>query len=162
MRRLSQTPTGPGPDPRDPQPLGAVWGRFAQHQGWTEEIAVWSLSTGWAQIVGPQIADHVVVVRFDADAPMAEATPQDGQQTALLPGPHPEQRRSGGRLVLQADSAAWQQQLVWGLGHLQRRLDEALGRGVVGTIVVLGPGQREGRDGPRKGQGRRGPGMRRA
>lgn len=151
MRRLAGAATGPGPDPRDPQPVGSLWSRFTSAQGWTQEIAVWSLTSRWSELVGPQIAEHVAVVRFDGEEG-APAIAEPPGQTALLPAPAPapaDGERSGGRLVLQADSAAWQQQLVWGLAHLQRRLDAELGRGVVGSIVILGPQQ------PRSGGRRR-------
>jgi hypothetical protein len=147
MRRLAGTPSGPGPDLRDPQPLGSLWGRFTRQQGWTQEIAVWSLATRWPQIAGPQIADHVAVVRFDAQAPAPADDAAAPVQGSLLPGPEAAPGAPGGR---QADSPAWQQQLVWGLAHLQRRLDAELGPGVVGSIVVLGPQQQHRRPGPRR------------
>lgn len=120
-----------GASGRDPVPLGEVWQQLAGGRGWSEEIAIWSLAHRWHEIVGAQVAEHVSVLDFD---PRRCEDPQ----------------RSGGLLTLQADSNAWQQQLIWNLPHLQRRLDTELGRGVVGKIVVLGPSRRSRRWGPRR------------
>lgn len=172
LRPVAGTPSGPGPDARDPQRVGSVWRSLADSAGWTNEMALWSLANRWPQIVGPQVAQHVVVVAFDprpaadAPAPRPRAGRRDlpeARQQSLLPDPAgagsllPDpaaagsgSTRQGGKLTLQADSAAWQQQMIWNLVHLQRRLDEELGAAVVGAIVVLGPVQ-----------GRRGNGSRR-
>lgn len=159
------TPSGPGPDARDPQRLGDVWRALADGRGWTNEVAVWSLANRWEAIVGPQVAAHVAVVSFDP-RPATASDPADrasahpgpaagrGRQQALLPTPEPapaqDRPGTGGTLQLRADSGAWQQQMVWNLAHLQRRLDEELGAGVVGRIVVLGPSVRRPNYGPRR------------
>jgi predicted nucleic acid-binding Zn ribbon protein len=166
------TPSGPGPDARDPQRLGDIWRALADGRGWTNEVAVWSLANRWEAIVGPQVAAHVDVVSFDPRPATATATdPTEGasvdgasadrgpaagrgRQQALLPDPEPapaqDRPGTGGTLQLRADSGAWQQQMVWNLAHLQRRLDEELGAGVVGRIVVLGPSVRRPHYGPRR------------
>ena len=159
------TPSGPGPDARAPQRLGDVWRALADGRGWTNEVAVWSLANRWEAIVGPQVAAHVAVVSFDprpasagdpADRATADPGPAAGRgrQQALLPDPAPAPADhppgTGGTLQLRADSGAWQQQMVWNLAHLQRRLDEELGAGVVGRIVVLGPTVRRPNYGPRR------------
>jgi len=136
--------SGPRPDGRDPKLLGDVWRGLADGQGWTSQMAVWSLANRWAEIVGPQVAEHVGVIRFDPQ-PSGEARPEEvgtspapSQQTLLEHDDEPAVR-SGGTLTLRADTPAWQQQMIWNLAHLQRRLDQDLGEGVVGRIVVLGP-----------------------
>lgn len=151
LRAVAGTPSGPGPDARDPQRVGAVWRSLADTAGWTNEMALWSLANRWPQIVGPQVAEHVVVTGFDprpAVGPQEHAEPagrRRPRQGSLLPAPAQQEPaaagRQGGKLTLQADSAAWQQQMIWNLVHLQRRLDEELGPAVVGAIVVLGPSQ---------------------
>ncbi len=161
MRALAQTPSGPGPDARDPQRVGDVWRRLADGNGWTAQLAVWSLANRWPEIVGPQIAEHVSVVAFDAEAapdPRADggsARRRRGQprQQSLLPAPPPADEaggREGGTLTVVADSPAWQQQLIWNLALLQRRLDAELGAGVVGRVVILGPAQGRRPYGPRR------------
>lgn len=157
------TPSGPGPDARDPQLLGVVWRNLADDRGWTNDVAVWSLTNRWAEIVGPQVAQHVEVVSFDPQPASGAAEsargPQNSgrpvaEQSALLPGPATSSpspvESDGGKLTLRADSGAWQQQMVWNLVHLQRRVDEELGVGVVGKIVVLGPVARRQNYGPRR------------
>jgi predicted nucleic acid-binding Zn ribbon protein len=156
------TPSGPGPDARDPQRVGDVWRALADGRGWTNEVAVWSLANRWEAIVGPQVAQHVAVVSFDPrPVPPGDGGPSDarqadpqGQQEALLPASGEESGADrawgGGTLQLRADSGAWQQQIVWNLAHLQRRLDAELGAGVVGRIVVLGPAVRREHYGPRR------------
>jgi predicted nucleic acid-binding Zn ribbon protein len=166
LRAVPGTPSGPGPDVRDPQLAGAVWRELADRRGWTNEMALWSLANRWGQIVGPQVAEHVRVVAFDPvpdpvpDPVAADGTVAQPSQTELLPrtaasfsavAAAPAAGAAwGGKLTLQADSNSWQQQMIWNLAHLQRRLDEELGRGVVGRIVVLGPVQRTRRYGSRR------------
>lgn len=161
LRRSAIMRTGSGPDSRDPQPLASVLRRLTDERGWTRDFAVWSLTNRWPEIVGPQVAVHVVVERFEeepatgpADSPgnrpQHEATAGAPQQQELLAGPEAtEPAHSGGALTLRADSPAWREQIVWNLAALQRRLDEELGRGTVGRIIVLGP------EPPRRTYGRR-------
>lgn len=159
------TPSGPRPDGRDPQRLGDVWRALADGRGWTDDVALWSLTNRWDALVGPQVAQHVAVVDFDpadADGAAAGAAPAPGatdgrpRQGTLLPADRtggPPQVRRGGKLTLRADSTAWQQQMIWNLAHLQRRLDAELGAGVVGRVVVLGPQVGRPRYGPRRVKG---------
>ena len=165
MRRSTIVRTGSGPDARDPQPLVAVLRRLTDERGWTTDMAVWALSNRWAEIVGPQVAVHVVVERFEPEPPDDPGSEPEGsrggagrgtrspaagpQQQALLGGAAPQPAPTGGLLTLRADSPAWREQIVWNLAALQRRLDEELGHGVVGRIVVLGP------EPPRRAYGRR-------
>jgi predicted nucleic acid-binding Zn ribbon protein len=168
--RTPATPSGPRPDGRDPQLLGDVWRALADGRGWTNEVALWSLTNRWEALVGPQVAQHVAVVAFDPldtaapgnEKPEPSAPDPSHRQAALLPAPEPSgpvQQRpsapepSGGKLTVRADSAAWQQQMIWNLAHLQRRLDVELGTGVVGRIVVLGPNMRTQSYGPRRVRG---------
>lgn len=138
IRRGTEPRSSPQQNARDPQPLGQVWRALANQHGWTSDLAVWSLTNRWAEMVGPQVAEHVVVEKFDqtlaVPAPKSEPT-----QSSLLGDDDEPVGSSGGTLTLRADSHAWQQQMVWALRILQRRLDEELGTGVVGRIVVLGP-----------------------
>ena len=110
-------------------------------------MALWSLANRWGQIVGVQIAEHVAVVAFEPQTDEAAAAhpprrPAQAELLPLEPTAAPAEQPFGGKLTLQADSNAWQQQMIWNLPHLQRRLDQELGRGVVGSILVLGPAKR--------------------
>ena len=106
--------SGSGPDERDPQPLGRSVQRFIDAQGWDNATAVAALSGRWPEIVGPDIADHVVVETFD-----------------------PEQHL----LILRADSNAWASNLRLLTGQMITRLASELGPDVVRTLQILGPAQ---------------------
>ena len=161
LRWKAPSGSGPRPDARDPQRLGDLWRSLADGRGWTNEMALWSLANRWGDIVGPQVAEHVAVVDFDpepGDAGKPRATsPRRARQGSLLEpdGGAPTQRpdREGGTLTLRADTASWQQQMIWNLVHLQRRIDAELGVGVVGRIVVLGPPTAPQSYGPRRVRG---------
>ncbi len=107
-----ETRSGAGPDARDPQSLGRSVQRFIDAQGWDAATAVAALTSRWAEIVGPDIAEHVVVETFD-----------------------PEERL----LVLRADSTAWATQLRLLSGQLITRLATELGPDVVRTLRILAP-----------------------
>ena len=129
---------------RDPQPLSTVFRSLSDGQGWTLPMAVWSLTHRWPEIVGPQVADHVVVESFD---PTPGSAPEPQSDTLMDEG---SQQHPGGTLTLRADAAVWQKQVLWNLAGLQRRIDAELGRGVVGRIIVLGPPQQRRSYGPRR------------
>ncbi len=94
-------------------------------QGWQDQSAVAVLMSEWAQIVGPDLADHVVPVTF-----------QDGE------------------LTLQAESTAWATQTRLLLPQLHRAVDDRVGRGVVTAIRVRGPQAPTWGAGPRRVPGR--------
>jgi predicted nucleic acid-binding Zn ribbon protein len=109
-------PSGPGADDRDPQLLGPSVEALLRERGWTESAAVGGLTGRWADIVGPDVAEHVRPETFE--------TAPDGR--GLL-------------LVLRADSTAWATSLQFMLPRLRSRIDEELGAGTVRDISVLGP-----------------------
>lgn len=108
--------SGAGPDARDPQLLGSSVSRMLKERGWEEPTAVGGLTGRWAEIVGADVAEHVVPETFE-QAP-------DGR--GLL-------------LVLRADSTAWASSMRLLLPDLRRRIDAELGAGTVRDISVLGP-----------------------
>ena len=112
-------------DARDPQPLSKALERLVAEQGWQDQSAVAVLMSEWAQIVGPDLADHVVPVAF-----------QDGE------------------LTLQAESTAWATQTRLLLPQLHRAVDERVGTGVVTAIRVRGPQAPTWGAGPRRVPGR--------
>ena len=95
---------------RDPLLVGEAVEDLIAERGWTDDSAIATLVTRWAQIVGPEIADHVVPVSFE------EAT-----------------------LLLQAESTAWATQVRLLLPDLQRVIEGQVGNGVVRRIRVQGP-----------------------
>lgn len=117
--------SGSAPGPRDPQPLAISAGLLARDLGWEPGLVVGDLVHRWAQIVGPQVADHCEYVSFAA-----------------------------GLLTVRASSTAWAANLRLLAPAMLARFDEALGPGVVVQVDVLGPvGHGFGR-GPRRVAGR--------
>ena len=108
--------SGSGPDGRDPQLFGTSLERILKERGWEQPTAVGGLTGRWAEIVGADVAEHVVPETFEP-AP-------DG---------------AGLLLVLRADSSAWAYTMRTLLPDLRRRIDLELGAGAVRDISVLGP-----------------------
>lgn len=116
-RRLDpDTRSGPGPDGRDPQLLGSSVDRLMRERGWEAPTAVGGLTGRWAEIVGDEVAEHVVPETFE---------------------PSPDGR--GLLLVLRADSTAWATSMRLLLPQVRARVDTELGVGTVRDISVLGP-----------------------
>lgn len=117
--------SGAAPGPRDPQPLAVSAGLLARDLGWEPGLVVGDLVHRWAQIVGPQVADHCEYVSF-----------------------------ASGLLTVRASSTAWAANLRLLAPTMLARFDDALGSGVVVQVDVLGPvGHGFGR-GPRRVAGR--------
>ena len=95
---------------RDPLLIGQAVEDLLAERGWSDDSAIATLMTRWPQIVGADIADHVVPVSFD------DAT-----------------------LQLQAESTAWATQVRLLLPDLQSVIDAEVGTGVVRQIRVQGP-----------------------
>jgi predicted nucleic acid-binding Zn ribbon protein len=112
------SPAGSGPQPGaarrrrrdDPQPLDAAIAGLIGEQGWTLAAATGSVFGRWAEIVGPELAEH---------------TAPDGL--------------ADGQLTISADSTAWATQVRLLAGQLIRRLNTELGDGVVQRVRVRGP-----------------------
>lgn len=110
-RRRGATPGGNAvATSRDPQLIGAAVERLVSEQDWTEDLLAAGLTTRWAQIVGQDLADHVVPESFD-----------------------PQTRR----LLLRAESTAWATQVKLLLPTLRARIGEEVGP--VGVIEIAGP-----------------------
>ncbi len=130
-RPVAPTSSGSGPDARDPRLLGPSVEALLRERGWTESAAVGGLTGRWADIVGADVAEHVVPETFE-QAP-------DGR--GLL-------------LVLRADSSAWATTLQYMLPALRGRIDEELGAGTVADISILGPAAPSWRHGRLSAPGR--------
>lgn len=123
-RRVAGTPgrrrwSGPGPDRRDPQPLGAVARDVAKKRGWSARVAEGAVFGRWPAVVGHQIAEH--------------ATP-----TALRDGV----------LSVSAESTAWATQLRLIQAQLIAKIAAEVGDGVVTTLKITGPAVPSWRKGP--------------
>ncbi|MFP1155214.1 DUF721 family protein [Mycobacterium sherrisii] len=117
--------SGPGPDIRDPQPLGRLTWDLAKKRGWSGRVAEGTVFGHWAAVVGQQIADH--------------ATP-----TAL----------HDGVLSVAAESTAWATQLRMIQAQLLAKIAAAVGNGVVTSLKITGPAAPSWRKGPRHISGR--------
>lgn len=117
--------SGPGPDARDPQPLGRLTRDLAKKRGWSAQVAEGTVLGNWATVVGHQIADH--------------AAP-----TAL----------TDGVLSVAAESTAWATQLRMIQSQLLAKIAAAVGNGVVTSLKITGPTAPSWRKGPRHIAGR--------
>ena len=111
--------SGPGPDGRDPQPLGRAARDVAKKQGWSPRVAEGAVLGQWPSVVGHQIADH--------------ATP-----TALRDGV----------LSVSAESTAWATQLRIIQTQVLAKIAAAVGDGVVTALKITGPVAPSWRKGP--------------
>jgi len=102
--------SGPGPDARDPQPLGTAARDLARSRGWSGRVAQGTVFGRWPGVVGEQIAAH--------------ASP-----TAL----------SDGVLTISAESTAWATQLRMVQSQLLAKIAAAVGDGVVTSLKIVGP-----------------------
>ncbi|OBH73725.1 hypothetical protein A5682_04770 [Mycobacterium mantenii] len=117
--------SGPGPDVRDPQPLGSLARELAKKRGWSAQVAEGTVLGNWATVVGHQIADHAV-------------------PTAL----------NEGVLSVAAESTAWATQLRMIQSQLLAKIAAAVGNGVVTSLKITGPAAPSWRKGPRHIAGR--------
>ena len=117
--------SGPGPDQRDPQPLGAATSDLARTRGWSAKVAEGAVFGRWRAVVGDQIADHA--------APKSLAD---------------------GVLTITAESTAWATQLRMVQAQLLAKIAAAVGDGVVSTVKIVGPVGPSWRKGPYSVPGR--------
>lgn len=129
-RRPAGSPTlsGSARDGRDPALLGDQLDRLLLDRGWKVDVAVGAVMGRWPEIVGPDIAAHVVPVTFD-DAV----------------------------LTVQADSTAWATQMKLLVSQVLARIEEEIGVGAVTELKVLGPSAPSWRRGSRRSPDSRGP-----
>ncbi|RAV06734.1 DUF721 family protein [Mycolicibacterium sp. GF69] len=102
--------SGPGPDSRDPQPIGSAASELARNRGWSGRVAEGTVFGRWAGVVGDGIAAH--------------ATP-----TAL----------NDGVLTIAAESTAWATQLRMVQAQVLAKIADAVGDGVVKSLKITGP-----------------------
>lgn len=117
--------SGPGPDARDPQPVGALVRRLLADRGWEATAASASVLAGWDRLVGAEVAAHCQPVSL-----------RDGE------------------LTLAAESTAWATQLRLLAPKLLGHLRSQLGPDVVRRLRVHGPTAPTWGTGPRRVAGR--------
>ncbi|MGI8987934.1 MAG: DUF721 domain-containing protein [Nocardioidaceae bacterium] len=126
-----RSPSGPSqasgahPDERDPQTLDVTVGRLVSDRGWRADVAVHGVFSRWDQVVGSEVAEHVVPERYiDTE------------------------------LTVRADSTAWATQMRLLASQVLARLNAELGHGTVTRIHVQGPQAPSWKHGPRSVKGR--------
>lgn len=117
--------TGPGPDPRDPQPIGSVLARLVKARGWQRPAAEATVFGTWEKLVGPEVASHCRPVRLD-----------------------------NGELTVEAESTAWATQLRLLAGRLLGRIGSGVGPNVVTKLHIHGPATPSWQRGPLRVRGR--------
>lgn len=117
--------SGPGPDARDPQPLGRLARDVASSRGWSPRVSEGAVFGQWAQVVGDQIAEHA-------------------QPSSLRDGV----------LTIAAESTAWATQLRMVQAQVLAKIAAAVGDGVVTSLRITGPTAPSWRKGPRHISGR--------
>ncbi len=117
--------SGPGPDPRDPQPIGTVLARLVRARGWQQPAAEATVFGAWERVVGPEVAAHSRPVRLE-----------------------------NGELTVEAESTAWATQLRLLAGSLLRRIAAEVGPDVVRRLHIHGPTAPTWSRGPRRIRGR--------
>ncbi|WRS30809.1 DciA family protein [Actinomycetaceae bacterium MB13-C1-2] len=122
---MYRSKTGTGPSKYDPRPIGAILDKEVRDRDWQRSLATGQVIGQWEEIVGDVVAQHCPIESFD-----------------------------GGRLVVQADSTAWAQQLKILLPEVMGAIDRAVGSGIVESVVVLPPRAPSWKHGPRSVPGR--------
>ncbi|WP_243707336.1 DciA family protein [Micromonospora sp. KC606] len=117
--------SGPGPDPRDPQPLGVVLERLMKARGWQQPAAEATVFGAWEKVVGSEIAQHSRPVKLE-----------------------------DGELTVEARSTAWATQLRLLAASLLRRIAGEVGHNVVRKLHIHGPAAPSWSRGPRRVRGR--------
>ena len=117
--------SGPGPDPRDPQLVGAVLARLMKARGWEKPKAEATVFGAWERVVGAEIAQHSRPVKLDA-----------------------------GVLTVEAESTAWATQLRMLAATLLKNIAGEVGHNVVTKLQIHGPAAPSWNKGPRRVQGR--------
>jgi Zn-ribbon-containing, possibly RNA-binding protein and truncated derivatives len=117
--------SGPGPDPRDPAPLGELIARLVKLRGWQRPAAEARIFGTWDQIVGADLAAHCRPVKL-----------------------------ADGELTIEAESTAWATQIRLLSRPLLSRIQAEVGRDVVRRIHVHGPVAPSWGRGPKRVRGR--------
>ncbi|WP_309246255.1 DUF721 domain-containing protein [Verrucosispora sioxanthis] len=117
--------SGPGPDPRDPQPLGAVLNRLVKARGWQQPAAEATVFGAWERVVGAEVAQHSRPVKLE-----------------------------NGELTVEARSTAWATQLRLLAGSLLQQIAREIGHNVVRKLHIHGPAAPSWSRGPRRVRGR--------
>jgi predicted nucleic acid-binding Zn ribbon protein len=124
-RSAGRSWSGPGEDPRDPQPFGAVLGKLIETRGWQRPAAEAKLFGQWEQVVGSEVAEHCRPLKL-----------------------------TDGELTIEAMSTSWATQLRLLARSLLKQIAAEVGHNVVTKLHVHGPAAPSWGRGPRRVRGR--------
>lgn len=127
-RLFEEQRSGARPDDRDPQPLGIVLEGVGKKRGWEKRISLSTVLQRWADIVGPDNAEH--------------STPID---------------YTDGVLIVQCDSTAWATGMKYAAAQIVAKLNAELGEKTVKRIDIRGPNAPSWKKGIRSVRDGRGP-----
>ena len=119
--------SGPTPDARDPQLVSATVTDLVDQRGWESGTRAGRLFADWAQLVGPDVAEHCRPESLDAES---------------------------GVLRVRTDSTAWATQLRLLLPAVEAAIAQHVGSGTVSSVQVVGPVAPSWRKGRRTVPGR--------
>lgn len=117
--------SGPGPDRRDPVPLGRAVDRLVSEKGWRRQIDLHVVLTRWPELVGAANAEHSRPVGYEKTV-----------------------------LTVEATSTVWATSMRSIAPNLVAELNHRLGEGTVTRIVVHGPNAPSWKHGLRSVPGR--------
>jgi predicted nucleic acid-binding Zn ribbon protein len=117
--------SGAGPDPRDPQPFGALLAKLIKARGWQRPAAEATVFGDWAKVVGAEVASHCRPVKLE-----------------------------DGELTIEAESTAWATQLRLLGTKLLARIAAQVGHNLVTRLRIHGPAAPSWSRGPRRVRGR--------
>ena len=112
---------------REPKALADLIDDFGEVTGFSEQLSVTGLSFNWAEIVGPELAQHLTIEDFNENS---------------------------GKLTLRASSTAWATQVRLLIPQILTRIAEEVGSGVVSDLLIEGPNQPSWKHGKRTVKGR--------
>jgi predicted nucleic acid-binding Zn ribbon protein len=116
--------SGPGPDPRDPQPFGKLLEKLIAERGWQRPAAEATVFGDWEKVVGVDIAAHCRPVKLD-----------------------------DGELTIEAESTAWATQLRLLSGRIMAKIAAEVRPNPVKRLRVHGPAAPSWRHGPLRFRG---------
>jgi predicted nucleic acid-binding Zn ribbon protein len=102
--------SGPGPDPRDPQPFGSVLAKLVKARGWQRPAAEATVFGDWTKVVGEEVAAHCRPIKLE-----------------------------NGELTVEAESTAWATQLRLLAARLLAQIAAKVGHNVVTKLHIHGP-----------------------
>lgn len=126
-QRAAETfvPSTGGRDGRDPLLLDSTMKRLLLDRGWNVDVAAGAVMSRWADLVGPDVAQHARPLTFE-----------------------------DGILTIRAESTAWATQLTLLASSLIASIEAGVGSGVVNELRVVGPAAPSWVRGPRRVAGR--------